>query len=480
MTQHARNHYRKHGRGLWLALGALVAVCAVVAAPLATGAPPKLYTLTASPDSVCFTGTGQTQQFTLTVTNQSRNTRVGSANITAPSFITLTPGSLGGAPADSSLDGNVVQLRNLNLSAQGAIRTVTVSATISAVGTGNWASVAKQSNDFADEPGPGNLVTLQGSPPPLAVAACQYVFTQGPVDALRNAAQTVKVQLQAGTTPVAVSGPLTLTAGQTVGTTTTAVSSFTGLTDADGQDATKTWSFSVIGTVSGTRFTLRVGSGAAQAVSDEFDIAIASCTPGPSGTCNIPFTPTDDGGSGASVNGSGVASPIALSFEPIPQTAIDICGAGWGWSPLEFPDPTEPDGTGNFDGLVLSDFTYAPGGGSLLVTTYLRNDLYVQTDPDNTNDIEVCAGGRHAHSANGDPADAFMGRAGIMAEWDAGTQLYWGVLERIPNCNRARDLNADGILDPALCGWGTVDIEGVTYRTAKVIVPYDWDWKGVT
>jgi hypothetical protein len=111
------------------------------------------------------------------------------------------------------------------------------------------------------------------------------------------------------------------------------------------------------------------------------------------------------------------------------------------------------------------------------------------TSPSNTNDIQICAGARHADSANattqGSTSRAFMGRDNIKAKWDTSTGLYWGVLARIPNCNRARDLPdgdgvLDGILDPALCAWGTVDIGGVLYRSATVLVPYDWDWKGVT
>jgi hypothetical protein len=70
-----------------------------------------------------------------------------------------------------------------------------------------------------------------------------------------------------------------------------------------------------------------------------------------------------------------------------------------------------------------------------------------------------------------------------LAQWDpitptGGTDLYWGVLARTPNCNKVPDFNGDEILDPALCAWGTQTINGVDYRTATVLVPYDWDWKG--
>jgi hypothetical protein len=39
-------------------------------------------------------------------------------------------------------------------------------------------------------------------------------------------------------------------------------------------------------------------------------------------------------------------------------------------------------------------------------------------------------------------------------------------------------VNKDGILDPVLCGWGTVTLsDGLSYRSAQVLVPYDWDIK---
>jgi len=167
MTQHVRRRYGNHRRGVWAAAVVLAVLSAAAVVPLATGAPPKHYTLTATPDTVCFTGAGQTQTFELTLTNQSTNTSLGSANITAPSFITLT--AVTGAPSGSSFDGSTIMLRNLNLSGRGGAITLGVDATITAPGTGAWASVAKQSNDFADAPGPGNLLSLQGDPPPLTV-----------------------------------------------------------------------------------------------------------------------------------------------------------------------------------------------------------------------------------------------------------------------------------------------------------------------
>jgi hypothetical protein len=129
---------------------------------------------------------------------------------------------------------------------------------------------------------------------------------------------------------------------------------------------------------------------------------------------------------------------------------------------------------------VLSDFSYAKTTGYLKVTTYLRNDLYVQTSASQTNDIQICAGAKHSSISNGAQSDGFYGRGGIQSKWDPTTGLYWGVLARVSNCNKTPDANGDGKLDPVLCAWGTQTINGIDYRTATVLVPYDWDWKNVT
>jgi hypothetical protein len=383
------------------------------------------------------------------------------------------PDSFGSTP-------NTIRLRNLNLPTIGSAATITVQANVS-VGSGEtWTSVVKQANNFSDS-GPGNLFTLSGSAPSATVSLCQYVFVQGPVDASKNVAQTVKVQLQASGNPVSVNGPLTLSASQTVGNTTTAVdANFSGLTssapDSSEMYAGKQWTFSVTGNVSGQGYALTAGA----TTSPTF--TIADCIP-VNGVCSVGFTDSGDGTGGGAFSGSGLSpnSAIVLSFETIPASGAAICNAGWGWSPLTFP-PQPPDGETNFDGITLGTFSMT-NKGFMKATIYLRNDLFVQTTASQTNDIQICAGAAHTVLQNGLAANAFMGRNGVPAVFDGGlngTNLYWGVLARIPNCNKAPDLNNDGILDPALCAWGTQPINGIDYRTATMLIPYDWDWKGGT
>jgi hypothetical protein len=490
MTEQVRKRYRNHRTTIWAGVLAVLLI-ALAAVPLATGANSKYYTLGVSPANACSVPTEQT--FTLILTNQTRTQNLGSANITAPSYIALEPGTQGISGTtyssftvnqpdsfDSTL--NTIRLRGLNLPTTGSAATITVKAQVSVPAAGtdsHWTSIVKQSNTFADS-GPGNLFALSGLVPATTVSACHYAFVQGPVNAQKNAAQTVKVQLQTSSgLKVDGSGDLTLSAYQGIDSNTQlAPAPFTGLTSTASSGE---WSFSVVGAVSGQDYSLKANT----ARSSYF--AIADCIP-TNGTCNVGFTDNGDGTGGGAFSGSGLTagSGIVLSFETIPASGAAICNAGWGWSPLTFP-PQPPDGRTNFDGITLGTFSFSKTTGFMKATTYLRNDLFVLSSPNQTNDIQVCAGAAHSNPSipNGPPDNAFMGRNSTKAQWDpvtstGGTNLYWGVLARIPNCNKAPDLNNDGILDPALCGWGTwTDPNtGILYRTATVLIPYDWDWKG--
>lgn len=484
MTQHVRTSYRNHRRTTWgLAIAVVVSIAAVLV-PLATGAgaPPKYYTLAASPTTAC--SVPATRTFTLKLKNQTRNQNLGSANIIAPSGISLIDGSgqLVGTTGSitvnvpDSFDStpNTIRLRNLVLPTTGSEATITVQASVSAPG-GTWVSTVKQSNAFSDS-GPGNLFALLPgtTDPSTTISECHYAFLGGPGNATRNVAQIFKVQLQTSTgAKVDGSGDLTLSAYQGINSNTQlAPNPFTGLTStaANGE-----WNFNVVGTVSGENYSLKAGTNRSAY------FQIADCVP-TDGTCNVGFVPNGDGSGGAAFNGSGLSSSgIALSFESIPETGAAICSAspaagGWGWKQLEFP--VQPDGTKNFDGITLSTFSYNTSNGFMKVKFYFRLDLFVQTSASQTNDIQICAGAKHSNSPNTTDR-AWMGRNSTLAKWDSATNLYWGVVDRIPNCNKLPDFDKNGILDPALCAWGTETVDGVDYRTGTVVFPVDLDLKGV-
>jgi hypothetical protein len=188
--------------------------------------------------------------------------------------------------------------------------------------------------------------------------------------------------------------------------------------------------------------------------------------------------------SGSQVSGTGLSSGFNVSFaSTIPGSAKTICSQGWGWTEMTFP--MQPDGRTTFDGITTTATTYSNTSGAMLVTLYLRNDLYVQTTASQTNSIPLCAGAMHTNTdpsnggwTNGPPVNAWTGANGVKATYNLEDGLYWGVLQRIPNCNSNKIPydSSTGIHSPALCAWGTQTINGVDYRTATMIVPYDWDF----
>jgi hypothetical protein len=490
MTQHLRTSYRRHRKGTWgVALGA-VALLAAVVIPLASGGSGKTYSLGVNPLTVCAGGST-----TVTLTNTARTQTLGSAEIYFPPN-SVSSASRGNTPLQVRTGAGLYPgswdiigpVNNLGL-AFGQPLNINVTLKSTATG-GQVRAVVKQSNQFNDSAGTANLFDIPPSWPQLTVGTCKYFFTQQPSNAVKNVAQTVKVIYGPSVnSPVPVPGGLTLSAYQTqqVNGNPTQVNvdgRFEGRGSL-GQDSTNTWIFSSLtGTVSGADYSLQAGTGA-QAATSQPPFVIADCIP-VNGVCSQGFTDNGDGTGGAAFNGAGLTSPgIVLSFESLPSQGVAICGdpTTWGWKPLEFP---LTDGRTNFDGITLGSFGFSRTNGFMKVTTYLRNDLFVLTSANQTNDIQICAGALHANSANataqGSTSRAFKGRNGILAKWDTATGLYWGVLQRIPNCNNAPShvdaATGDTILDPALCAWGTQTVAGVLYRTATVLIPYDWDYKG--
>ena len=472
-------------------------IVAATLIPVATGGSrPPAYTFTGD-TSVC-AGT-QTATFDVVLKNTSPTPQsFGSADLYAPSGITVTSASMSGSTTGSisaprtyssavSPDTNdpttvgrsLISLRALTVPVNSSV-TVHVSATLTGPGSGTyWYSIVKQSNQF--NPGSldsSNTFSIQGSNPRLTIATCQYFFSKQPGNAQTGTTQTVKVQLRSGTTAVSVPGTLDLQAyqnraldlaGAVTAAGTSANSNFNGLTSTGGQDVTNTWTFSITGKNSGTNFRLVAGSVATEADSNSFNIS--DCAPDASGNCTSATIFSADGSTASQFSGTGLlGTGLNLSYAALPSSGLALCNLGWNWTPMTFTSPP-----GSFDGITVESFSYQQATGFLKTTLYFRNSFYVQTSASQTNDIQICTGARHVDPLA--PQGPFTGRNGIPAI-DDGTGEFWGVLARVPNCSKAPDVNKDGILDPVLCGWGTVTLaDGLSYRSATVLVPYDWDIK---
>jgi hypothetical protein len=479
MTQQVRRGYRSHRRATWALVALVTVVVAAAVVPFATGAPPKEYSLKVVPSEVCFTGSGQVQPFELTLTNERGNTTLGSAEITAPVLIKpLEP--LVGATTGSWVDGQVIKLRNLGL-APGAKRTVTVNAEVLSTGLGSWTSVAKQSNNFADAPGPGNLFSISLDKSQLALeviecAASEYVFVQGPVNAEKGVPQTVKVQLKSGGQPVPVSEDLTLNAFQNG--TTQADSFFDGLTaspDDSGAFAGEQWTFSITGNRSGTGYTLQAGDTSSESFAIVDGLCVKNTVDPEHLTSSCSLTSDLNGGvfeSGVTINNHKL-DPISINFA---DGSTARCGEDWDRASYVMNGQTY-----YLPGVEL-DFDW--GAGMLQVIYRVRNSEWVLTDvARGNNDIEICAGARHWEGVEryGDGSlnvdgvyDPFTTKSGEDADWDG--ELFWGVLGTVSNPSKVKD-------DPVVCSTGNRSLPtgpngaSETWRTWTICIPKDWDWK---
>jgi hypothetical protein len=154
---------------------------AVLAAP--AGAATKPFTMVVSPASV---PAGQSATFDATLTNQTDQQQLGSADITVPSDFTGVSVADPAGPATATVTGNVVRLRNASVAPGGSITVSVTATTPCAGGAYTWAVVAKQSNDFNGPP--GNDLTLNTQDSSLTTnvtGACALRFVAGrqPADA---------------------------------------------------------------------------------------------------------------------------------------------------------------------------------------------------------------------------------------------------------------------------------------------------------
>jgi len=191
--------------------------------------------------------------------------------------------------------------------------------------------------------------------------------------------------------------------------------------------------------------------------------------------CPASGGPSCDGTSNFGTPGQGklkiantLGSSIALDFQPGGAATVPLgCNN----------DPNVPSHTWNrayylaADGVtkiyfpaVALDFTW--GSNMLQVTYMVRNSEWVLTAATRGNqDIDFCAEARHQ---NATPGAKFVGKYGD-ATFDTSTGMWSGVLATVSNPTKVKK-------DPAVCGRGSQDISGETWRAWTICIPYDWDW----
>jgi hypothetical protein len=231
---------------------------------------------------------------------------------------------------------------------------------------------------------------------------------------------------------------------------------------------TKSWSWTVTPTSSAKsglyNFTATLGD-LAPATSNPFRVAQFVCPPSCDGTSNF-----GTAGQGKLKIANTLGSSIALDFQPggapVPPAGCDGLTPGTLWNRAFYEDA---NGDPVYFPAVALDFTW---GADMLQVTYLvRNSEWVLTSATRGNqDIEFCAEARHQRSALNDGAHPFAGKYGP-AQWD-GTN-YSGVLTTVSNPSKVK---TNGTGSPAVCGRGSQDISGETWRMWTICIPYDWDW----
>jgi hypothetical protein len=217
------------------------------------------------------------------------------------------------------------------------------------------------------------------------------------------------------------------------------------------------------------------------ATSDPFRVVQYICPPSGGPSC--------DGTSNLTTRAPGklkIANTLGTSILLDFQLGLDPVPLGCNNDPNDPNDSNDPTHTWNrtyyldanqnkvYFPAVALDFTEREG--DLLQVTYaIRNSDWILTNAARgNNDIEFCAVARHQTARwNGDGAEPrpFSGKYGP-AQWD-GTD-YSFVLTTVSNPSKVK---TDGTGSPAVCGRGTQDISGETWRTWLVCIPFDVDYK---
>ena len=147
---------------------------------------------------------GATPTVKITLTNLASPQSLGSANLSVPAGVTISPSSVSltstqpSFAGTASVAGGVIKLRDLSLAPNASV-TLSVGVQTTCAPTAPsyaFTTTVKQSNDFN---GTGNDFVIQGSQPALdLVGTCSLAFSSQPADAQRATAITSEIYLPTG------------------------------------------------------------------------------------------------------------------------------------------------------------------------------------------------------------------------------------------------------------------------------------------
>jgi len=503
------------GRRLAVLVTALAAV-AVALTPAGSASPPssgiKQYTVclaqSATPNN-CDTSAlpgGSTVSLTLTITNANTSTQsLGSANVDGPLdsngqpiFPIIDPANapvISGTGTFGTNSAGELQLRNLNLPPTSQVR-VTFSVKTPCAGSGAWKVPAKQRNDFL---GSGNDFTLlpstNGLSSNIGSSSCKLVWLYPPNNAnkgqvITNTAYTptvggdvhyVSVQAVGGdNTPLDLNSG-TATLAKTSGTFDCGSScgSFSGLTPSTTFHEGVATFPTLTSAFTGSGFTLQASATGFQPTpkSDPpFNISIDGKPCDPTAPCSL----SNELLGGRSDSRLDVSASSGLTFLAVNPYAYDPNFQACGTSFLHV------QGTIGFEELHGG----VPIG--MTVTYYVNQKNINATYGKNVGAqyIPICAGTfkvdadgvitpctTTGEDSGGWPADE-IDRSGLFT----GTIVravcrsdgrYWGIVPSFQD-------KTDPALGPQTISWGSVILDGVTYRKFTMTLPPQWDYRGGT
>lgn len=453
---------------------------------------------------------------TLTITNQSANQSLGSANITAavgpaPSG-TLQLSDTDYVQSQGSIDptssSTVLKLRNLNL-APGAHMTVMMNQTAPcAAGTYTWSIRAKQSNDFNGPPGNDFLVNGGTQPTTTVTGSCKLVFGVGPHSAFQNTTITGTPYTPSGSDvtvfvedpgnpgqPIAgVTGSVTLhlVDNGAAGCAGSLAGNFSDVGNAVSFDANGVATFDSLSSsavATGCQLYATSGSYQQSDKSDAFDISYGSPCSG--GVCPT-SSGTIDGSAKLDAGAIGAFTFLAFNTSSIP-TSVTAPGGSGGCAGFQSVYTAI-----NSSGGVFNETDSGATGSTTKTFRYYINKKLVQKKFGNNSGqqfIPICAGGERLGD-NGQPINCVTDQAAGRAGWtskkidpvtglfttgftpavcDPGTGLWWGILSSFQDYNNYPSGTTPSNT-PNVTGWNS----DTTYRWFDISVPSPWDWRAGT
>jgi hypothetical protein len=442
-------------------LGAAALAALVLAGSAATGTTSKTYTA-----NICAVGVsecvasppqlagGSTASVDLTIVNKAGTQSIGSANLTAPTGFNVSSVSPP-LPSGSAVAGNLIKLRNLNISA-GGFRTYTIGVSVPCQppASSDWKIVTKQSNDFNGPPGNNFSLVAPSNLSTPVTGACKLVFVSQPHNAQVNktitsvaddpSADPVQVEVEDG------SGHVVTTATGTVTLTPSSnTSSFSG---TSGGLANGVTTFpSLMSSATGTYTLTASGTGFASSdPSDEFVISdFGTVCPAGDTTCTGTAA-SDDKKTKASVTsttgGTGFPTDTTLEINML-NTASEapLCDS--------FEPAPGSDGV-SVDVQPLTELTQ--------VTITLDKSIVNQFPDNGVAHFNVCFGGFNTQN----PGEVLPTKAGTPAA-QLIDGLWWGIL---PDCSGTPTTPCVASRNKTGSGQAVIVFD----------VPFPWDLRGYT